>query len=154
MTFEVQEVRYNSAKKALFDAAASPEALLNNTVMPTLPAEPTRPVKCRITVSDITSQKLVRHCADRPRGVLCALDEMASWAGKLVDPRSGEDKSAWTVAYGGHRYEMDRVGAGTILAEDYSVAIFGNIQPRVLRESMSALAKDGLIQRFIPGLLS
>jgi len=150
LAFEVQEVRYNSAKKALFDAAASPEALLNNTVMPTLPAEPTRPVKCRITVSDITSQKLVRHCADRPRGVLCALDEMASWAGKLVDPRSGEDKSAWTVAYEGHRYEMDRVGAGTILAENYSVAIFGNIQPRVLRESMSALAKDGLIQRFIP----
>ena len=74
--------------------------------------------------------KLVRHCADRPRGVLCALDEMASWAGKLVDPRSGEDKSAWTVAYEGHRYEMDRVGAGTILAENYSVAIFGNIQPR------------------------
>ena len=45
---------------------------------------------------------------------------------------------------------MDRVGAGTILAENYAVSIFGNVQPRVLRESMSALAKDGLIQRFIP----
>ena len=150
LEFEVQEVRYNSAKKALFDQAASPEALLANTAMPTLPAEPTKPVPCRITVSDITSQKLVRHAADRPRGLLCALDEMASWAGKLVDPRSGEDKSSWTVAYEGHRYEMDRVGAGTILAENYAVAIFGNIQPRVLRESLPALSKDGLLQRFIP----
>lgn len=150
LAFEVQEVRFNAAKKALFDQAASPEALLGNTAMPVLPTEPVKPVKCRITVSDITSQKLVRHCADRPRGLLCALDEMASWAGKLVDPRSGEDKSSWTVAYEGHRYEMDRVGAGTIMAENYAVSIFGNIQPRVLRESMSALAKDGLIQRFIP----
>ena len=41
-------------------------------------------------------------------------------------------------------------GAGTILAENYAVSIFGNIQPRVLRESISALAKDGLVQRFIP----
>jgi len=150
LVFEVAEARYAAAHKAVLDAAVSPDALLGNVPLPTLPAEPARPVPTRITVQDITSQKLVRHAADRPRGLLCALDEMASWVGKICDVRSGEDKSAWTVAYEANKYEMDRVGSGTILAENYAVSIFGNIQPRVLRDNVDGLSKDGLIQRFIP----
>jgi hypothetical protein len=34
------------------------------------------PVPLRLTVGDITSQQLVRHCALRPEGTLCYLDEM------------------------------------------------------------------------------
>lgn len=153
LVFEVAEARYAAAHKAVMDAAVSPEMLLGNEPLPALPAEPARPVAARITVQDVTSQKLVRHAADRPRGLLCALDEMAGWVKKVCDPRSGEDKSAWTVAYEGNRYEMDRVGSGTILAENYAVSIYGNIQPQVLRENIESLSSDGLVQRFIPVVL-
>ena len=148
--FEVSEARYVVAKKHLIDSATAPEALLTNSPLPTLPPNPAKPVPLKITVQDISSQKLVRHAADRPRGLLCALDEMASWVEKVCDPRSGDDRSAWTVAYESGRYEMDRVGTGTTLADNYAVAFFGNLQPRVLRENFKALSKDGLVQRFIP----
>ena len=148
--FEVNEARYVLAKKHLIDSATAPDALLSNTPLPALPPNPAKPVPLKITVQDISSQKLVRHAADRPRGLLCALDEMASWVEKVCDPRSSDDRSAWTVAYESGRYEMDRVGTGTTLADNYAVAFFGNLQPRVLRENIKALSKDGLVQRFIP----
>lgn len=148
--FEVNEARYVIAKKSLIDVATSPESLLSAAPLPSLPTNPSKPVPLKITVQDISSQKLVRHAADRPRGLLCALDEMASWVEKVCDPRSGDDRSAWTVAYEASRYEMDRVGTGTTLADNYAVAFFGNLQPRVLRENFKAMSKDGLIQRFIP----
>lgn len=148
--FEVNEARYVIAKKSLIDVATNPETMLSNAPIPTLPANPVKPTPLKITVQDISSQKLVRHAAERPRGLLCALDEMASWVEKVCDPRSGDDRSAWTVAYEAARYEMDRVGTGTTLADNYAVAFFGNLQPRVLRENFKALSKDGLVQRFIP----
>ena len=152
LDWEGREAMYASAHKAFIQFNESPEALLGGQA-PAVPDLPPQPVPLRIKVSDITSQKLVRLAADRPRGLLCHLDEMAGWVRKLCDRSSGEDRSAWTVSYEAAPYDMDRVGAGTIHAENMAVAIYGNIQPRVLRESMSALSADGLLQRFIPVVL-
>jgi hypothetical protein len=110
-------------------------------------------VPLKITVSDITSQKLVRQAADRPRGLLCHLDEMNSWVRKLTDKASGEDRSAWVVSYESEHYEMDRVGAGSIYCENLAVSIYGNIQPQVFKANLAALSADGLLQRFIPAIL-
>ena len=129
--------------------APRPPRRFDQQPLPTLPPNPAKPVPLKITVQDISSQKLVRHAADRPRGLLCALDEMASWVEKVCDPRSGDDRSAWTVAYESGRYEMDRVGTGTTRRQ-LCCGVFGNLQPRVLRENFKALSKDGLVQRFIP----
>lgn len=153
LDWEGKEAAYAASKKQFLEWAASPDALLSNTTAPTVPELPPQPVPLRITVSDVTSQKLVRHAAERPRGLLCYLDEMNSWARKLNDPRSGEDRSAWTVAYESEYYEMDRVGAGSIRAENYAVAIYGNMQPRVFSDSLAGLASDGTLQRFIPAIL-
>ena len=57
---------------------AACEAMLDGDQAPLVPDMPPQPVPLKITVSDITSQKLVRQAADRPRGLLCHLDEMAS----------------------------------------------------------------------------
>lgn len=152
LDWEGKEAMYASAHKAFIQFNESPEALLGGQA-PAVPDLPPQPVPLRIKVSDITSQKLVRLAADRPRGLLCHLDEMAGWVRKLCDRSSGEDRSAWTVSYEAAPYDMDRVGAGTIHAENMAVAIYGNIQPRVLRESMAALSADGLLQRFIPVVL-
>lgn len=153
LDFEANEARYVTSKKAFIEHMQSADALLDNTVPPAVPAPPKAPTALKITVQDITSQKLVRQAADRPRGLLCYLDEMNSWVEKITDSRSGEDRSAWVVAYESEWYEMDRVGAGTIHCENFAVSIFGNIQPRVFQGNVEALSKDGLVQRFIPVVL-
>lgn len=152
LDWEAKEAAYSSAKKAFLDAASNPEFLMGKE-LPTVPETPVQPVPLKITVSDITSQKLVRIAADRPRGVLTHLDEMNSWIRKMTDRSSGEDRSAWVVAYESERYEMDRVGAGSIHAENLAVSIYGNIQPRVFQDNVEALSADGLLQRFIPAVL-
>jgi hypothetical protein len=153
LDWEGRDAAYAAAKKGFLEWSASPEALLGADQAPTVPEMPQQPVPLKITVSDITSQKLVRQAADRPRGLLCHLDEMNSWVKKLTDKTSGEDRSAWVVSYESEHYEMDRVGAGSIYCENLAVSIYGNIQPQVFKQNMTALAADGLLQRFIPAVL-
>lgn len=153
LAWEGRDAAYNGAKKSFLEWSASPEALLGGDQAPHVPEQPKQPVPVKITVSDITSQKLVRHAAERPRGLLCYLDEMNSWIKKMTDRQSAEDRSAWVVAYESEHYEMDRVGAGSIHAENFAVSIYANIQPKVFKANVAALSADGMMQRFIPGIL-
>jgi hypothetical protein len=153
LDWEGKEAMYSSSKKAFLEWSASPEAMLGADQAPHVPEMPKEPVPLKITVSDITSQKLVRQAADRPRGLLCYLDEMNSWVRKMTDKTSGEDRSAWVVSYESEHYEMDRVGAGSIHCENLAVSIYGNIQPQVYKQNVKLLAADGMLQRFIPGIL-
>jgi hypothetical protein len=152
LDWEGKEAAYASAKKNFLAFSASPDALLGAQA-PAVPEMPPQPVPLKITVSDITSQKLVRSAAERPRGLLCYLDEMNSWIRKLTDKTSGEDRSAWVVSYESEHYEMDRVGTGAIHCENLAVSIYGNIQPQVFKQNLASLAADGLLQRFIPAIL-
>jgi hypothetical protein len=151
--WEVQEAAWSVQKKALLDYAGSDKGMLAPEDAPIVPPLPQKPVPLKITVSDITSQKLVRQAADRPRGLLCYLDEMNAWVGKLTNGSSGEDRSAWVVGYEAEAYEMDRVGAGAVHCENFAVSIYGNMQPQVLTENFDKLASDGLLQRFLPAVL-
>lgn len=153
LEWEGKEAAYTAAKKSFLEWSASPDALLGADQAPHVPPQPTQPVPVKITVSDITSQKLVRHAAERPRGLLCHLDEMNSWVRKMTDKTSGEDRSTWVVSYEGEHYEMDRVGSGSIHAENLAVSIYANIQPQVFRSAITPLSADGLLQRFIPAVL-
>lgn len=150
--FEGAEAFYNANRKQWLDAAASPEVLLSGQVPPA-PERPPSPVPLRLRLMDATSQKLVRLCADRPQGLVLHLDEMATWLRKMSDPRSGEDRSCWVQSYESKPYTMDRVGSGTIHADNMACAIFGNIQPRIFRKLLTALNEDGMVQRFIPVIL-
>lgn len=152
LDWEAKEAIYNSAHKAFIQFNESTDALLGGDA-PSVPELPSSPVPLRLIVSDVTSQMLVRLVADRPRGVLCYLDEMVGWVRKMTDPRSGDDRGTWTESYEAKSKPIDRVGAGTIIVDNLAVAMYGNIQPRVLREAMSSLAADGLLQRFIPVIL-
>jgi hypothetical protein len=152
LDWEAKEVRWASAKKAFLDFAGSPDAMLDAPA-PEVPELPPKPVPVKITVQDVTSQKLVRLAAERPRGILCVLDEMNAWVQKMTSRFSGEDRSSWVVSYEADKYEMDRVGAGSIHAENLAVSIYGNIQPEVFHKSMGEMAEDGMLQRFIPAVL-
>jgi len=152
LDWEGLEAAHKSSKSAYLDWAASPDALLDGEAPPVTEL-PDKPAPLRITVSDITSQKLVRHANEHPRGLLCYLDEMNSWVKKLTDKNSGEDRSAWVVSYESEAYTMDRVGAGSICCDNLAVSIYGNIQPKVFRQHLNAMSADGLLQRFIPAVL-
>jgi hypothetical protein len=153
LKWQGEESAYAAAHKNFLDFYSKAEHQLENNAIPDVPELKPQPVPVKITVQDITSQKLVRSAADRPRGLLCWLDEMNSWAKKITDPRSGEDRSAWVMSFESEPYEMDRVGAGSIWCENLAVSIYGNIQPKVFKSAMKSMAEDGLIQRFIPAPL-
>ena len=153
LEWEGKEAAHASAKKAFLEYRSDASAMLN-TVAPVVPDLPPQPSPLRLTVEDITSQKLVRMCADRPRGVLCVQDEMSSWVRKVTDKSSGEDRACWTKSYESASYSMDRVGSGSIRADNMAVSFYGNIQPAVFQEYIKDLAMDGLIQRFIPCVLN
>lgn len=152
LDWEMRQAIWAAQKKDSLEWAKSDDARLGGAP-PVIVEEPMAPVPLRLTVNDITSQKLVRHAAERPDGILCALDEMSGWARKIGDAKTGEDRSAWTSSYNGKKYEMDRVGSGTIIADPFAVSIYGNIQPRVYREHLPNLSIDGLLQRFVPAIL-
>lgn len=153
LAWEIAEAAYAQAKKSMIEWAKSPEALLDPTGAPSVPDLPAQPQPPQIVVQDISSQKLVRLAAGRPKGLLCHLDEMLAWTRKLCDPRGMDDRSSWVAGYEVRSYRMDRVGGGQLHADPFAVAIFGNMQPSVLSLHIEALAADGLLQRFIPAVL-
>ena len=153
LIWEGKEAAHNSAKKAFLEWSASPDAILGGDQAPAVVELERRPSPLEITTTDITSQKLVRVAADNPRGLLCALDEMKGWINKMTDRNSGDDRSAWVVGYEADSYKMDRVGAGSIHADNFAISIYGNVQPDVFYSSITSLADDGLLQRFIPVML-
>jgi Protein of unknown function (DUF3987)/Bifunctional DNA primase/polymerase, N-terminal/Primase C terminal 2 (PriCT-2) len=152
LEWQGQEAAHGAAMKAFLEFSASTEAMLSGDQAPAVGELPPQPVSLKFTVMDVTSQKLIRVAAERPRGILCYLDEMNGWVKKLTDKSGGEDRSAWVMAYESESYEMDRVGAGSIHADNLAVSIYGNIQPVVFKANLVNLASDGLVQRFIPAI--
>ncbi len=150
--WEIQEKIYQIEWKKHIEFVGNPENMLGAPDTPP-PTMPVRPVSVKVIVQDITSQELVRKCAGRPRGLLCYQDELSGWVGKITNKFSGENRSAWVVAYESSRYEMDRVSSGETHCDNFAVSMYGNIQPRVLQEHFESLTQDGLMQRFLPAVL-
>ena len=161
LTFEALDSAYSSSKKAYLAASADPANMLTGNLdvaaLPHVGQQPERPLPLRLTVADVTSQKLFRMVAERPHGLLCHLDEMKGWADKMTSTQSGDDRSTWTQSYEANHHTMDRVGdgktMGDIISDNFAVSIYGNIQPAVFQSKMAALSEDGLLQRFIPAIL-
>lgn len=156
LRWEAEEAAFAAAKKDFLAKAGSAEhmmGLMGGDPLMTLPQMPIlrpQPVPKRLVISDSTSQKMVRLAAERPEGFLCYLDEANGFMTKLTNPVSGDDRSTWVVAYESARYFMDRVNAGSIVAENLAVSIYCNVQPQVFRRVLPDLSMDGFVQRFIP----
>ena len=155
--FEALDAAYASSKKAYLAAAQDASNLLGGNLdtgnLPMVANQPAKPAQLRLTVSDITSQKILRMAADRPRGLVCILDEARSWAEKITNIHSGESRSTWVEGYNCRSTTMDRVGDGKTdghtNVDHFALGIHCNIQPQVLKDKLPSLTSDGLIQRFI-----
>jgi hypothetical protein len=161
LKFEALDTSYATAKKVYLEAAKDASFMLtgqNTAELPKVPPKPDKPVPLRFLVSDITSQKLVRMASERPRGLLAYLDETKTWAERMTDKSSPENRGTWVKAYNAERETLDRVGDGksadnSVVMDNFAVSIFANIQPRVIRSHIDGLTSDGLLQRFIFCLL-
>ena len=67
----------------------------------------------------------------------------------MSNKRGTESPSTWIQGYEGGYARMDRVGAGTLEADPFSVAVVGNMQPAIWAEYLETLSADGLIARFL-----
>lgn len=150
LIWEGKQATFAASKKAYLEHCGQASALLDNDTPPGVTPLPEEPKALRLKVTDSTSQKIVHLSQGRPRGFLLHLDEMKNWTDKINTPQSGEDRGCWIQGYESGGYTMDRVGTGTISAENIAVAIYGNLQPRVFEYNLSKMSDDGLLQRFIP----
>ena len=125
-----------------------------NSVAPVVLDLPTQPVPLRLIANDCTSQKLVSLCAPRERGLMVFMDELGGWYNTLTSTHThGNDRSTWIQGYEGGRHLVDRVTTGSNEITNFAVALYGNVQPVIFNRAVLALSTDGLLQRFIPGIL-
>jgi hypothetical protein len=121
------------------------------------PDEEDYPRLPQYVVNDLTPERLVDILANQNRGLLVFADELAGWLGSLEWYGSGKgaasNRAVWLQAYNGGPYNLLRMGRPTRPVDNLSVSILGGIQPERLRE-LGSLQSDGLLQRFIPVMMS
>jgi Protein of unknown function (DUF3987) len=117
--------------------------------------EPPKPP--RFVVMDTTVEKLADLMTRSDRGICVKRDEIAGWIGGMEKYSAGKaaatDRAFWLQAFDGGAFTVDRVQRGETRVKNLSVTLLGGIQPDRLRE-LHGLTSDGLLQRFIPVMLS
>lgn len=112
--------------------------------------EPPKPVRTRWQTNNATVEKLHELCRDNPRGVLQSRDELSGWLAQIDQAGNEQDRAFYLEGWNGTgRFDLDRIGRGTVSAKLVCISVLGNIQPEKLSAYLSArYENDGLIQRF------
>lgn len=121
-------------------------------------ANAVRPLQIRHVVGDTTVEALQEVLRDTIGGVLSFQDELSGWFASFDkhNPTKGAqaDRGFYLQAFGGGVYNLNRVGRGVVQIPNLSVSIVGGIQPEAIRAVASTSVDDGLLQRFLPVILS
>lgn len=139
------------ADKVAFDKAMKSFKSEKTTAFP---VEPSKPVKTRYIVNDVTYQALGEILAENPRGILALADELSGLLQSLDTPGQEAARGFYLSGWGGQgNYTFDRITRDSITLTRYQLAVFGGFQPdRVkayVRHAQSGNSKnDGLLQRF------
>lgn len=109
-----------------------------------------QPIRERITISDVTTEKVASLLAASWRGLLLSRDELSGWLGSMDRYNGGGDRPFWLEAYGGRSYTVDRKSSPEpIIVDHLSVAILGGTQPDKLARLLVNTDDDGLLARFL-----
>lgn len=109
-----------------------------------------QPIRERISISDITTEKVASLLAASWRGLLLFRDELSGWLGSMDRYNGGGDRAFWLEAYGGRSYTVDRKSSPEpIIVDHLSVAILGGTQPDKLARLLVNTDDDGLLARFL-----
>jgi hypothetical protein len=148
--YKLDYVQYKS-DKAAFDKAMADFKSGKSTAFP---IEPTKPVKTRYIVNDVTYQALGEILAENPRGILALADELSGLLQSLDTPGQEAARGFYLSGWGGQgNYTFDRITRDSITLTRYQLAVFGGFQPdrikSYVRHAQSGNSKnDGLLQRF------
>jgi hypothetical protein len=116
-------------------------------------ATPPAPAARRYKTNDSTIEKLGELLCENRTGILVLRDELvgllASWD---REGREGERAFFLEGWNGTKSFDTDRIGRGHVDIPNLCLSIFGGIQPDklvvYLEQASSALANDGMLQRF------
>jgi putative DNA primase/helicase len=114
---------------------------------------PPEPALKRYKVSDTTLEKMHEILSHNPGGVLIYRDELMGFLESWEKKGHESDRSFYLEAWNGDKpYTIDRMGRGTVRAENICVSILGTTQPdkimAYLTKALTKLDNDGLLQRF------
>lgn len=116
------------------------------------PIPPERLERRRIKCDVLTREGMERALQDMPSGVYIHNDEISAFIGSMDAYKASGvclDRPLWLRAFGGGPMQIDKVGAGSYLIENWSATISGGIQPAKLSAIASRMDDDGLLQRFL-----
>jgi len=118
--------------------------------LPTAAAEPERPARPRLVVSDTSVEQLARLLSQNAKGLTFHRDELSGWLGNM-DKYGNGDRAFWIEAFGGRGYTVDRVkyGGDSIHIPFTTVSVVGGIQPDRLATLLMKGDDDGLASRFL-----
>jgi hypothetical protein len=114
---------------------------------------PDEPTLARYKVSDTTIEKMHEILSQNPKGVLVYRDELMGFLESWEKKGHESDRSFYLEAWNGNNpFKMDRIGRGSVHAENICVSILGTTQPdkisTYLHKAIKKLDNDGLLQRF------
>lgn len=107
--------------------------------------------------SDATIAALSNKLMDNPRGMLMVTEEFASWIGGIDSADRGEaakNRGDWLQLRDGGPHQIDRVERGSIYVPNWGVSVLAACTPDGLAKQMKFMPEDGLIQRFIPCIMT
>ncbi|MEX0285097.1 MAG: YfjI family protein [Paracoccaceae bacterium] len=108
------------------------------------------PVRERICITDITTEKVADLLSRTWRGLLLARDELSGWLSSMDRYNGGGDRPFWLETYGGRSHSTDRKNSpDPIVVDHLSVAIVGGTQPDKLSALLVKCDDDGLLARFM-----
>ncbi len=120
-------------------------------MLKTKPQTPVSPILRCYTMDDVTLEKALEICAENTGGVMFLKDELSGWFGSMDAYRpsgKNKDRSVYIEAYNGGRRTVDRMSRHTSV-ENWSLSIYGTIQPEPLWKLFNKSEDDGLLQRFL-----
>jgi hypothetical protein len=113
---------------------------------------PDAPIWRRYKTNDATIEKCNELMRDNPRGLLLFRDELVGLLAGWEKPGHESDRAYFLEGWNGNQgHTDDRIGRGTIYAENVCISLYGGIQPAKLQtclyQCMRGLQNDGLMQR-------
>lgn len=97
--------------------------------------EPPKPVRARRQTNNATVEKLHELCKENPRGILLVRDELAGWLAQIDQAGNEQDRAFYLEGWNGTgRFDLDRIGRGTVSAKNVCISVLGSIQPEKLRD--------------------
>jgi hypothetical protein len=109
--------------------------------------QPKKFIPPRLSVVDVTIEKMCELLVARPKGMLLTIDELAGLLLNMRRYSGGMDNQFWLMAWDGHSYTCERKNGTSIDVPYLLIGIVGGIQPDRLPECFKI--NDGMHARFL-----